>query len=114
LPRADLRDSDSFFENKMESDVEQKAGGGLRCANPPCDLRPRSDAAARMSQRVEHGMRATQARSKRVVKNWLALICTIPIRSLRTKWSRMENKAVVLFVSLTRQSIGYDCAGPTA
>src|SRR4051794_32026496 len=39
---------------------------------------------------------AARARSKRGVKNWLALICTIPIRSLRTKWSRMENKAVVL------------------
>jgi hypothetical protein len=67
-----------------------------------------------MSQQVEHGIRAAQARSKRLVKNWLALICTIPIRSLRTKWSRMENKAVVLFVSLPRQGIGYDCARPTA
>ena len=43
--------------------------------------------------------RATRARSKRVVKSWLALICAIPIRSLRTKWSRMENKAVVLLFS---------------
>jgi hypothetical protein len=67
-----------------------------------------------MNQRVEHGIHATQASSKRVVKNWLALICTIPIRSLRTKWSRMENKAVVLFVSLPRQSIGYNRARPTA
>jgi hypothetical protein len=36
---------------------------------------------------------ATRARSKRVVKDWLALICAIPIRSLRTKWSRMKNEA---------------------
>src|SRR6266508_2037139 len=39
------------------------------------------------------GIRA-QARSKWIVKNWPALICVIPIRSLRTKWSRMENKHV--------------------
>jgi hypothetical protein len=38
--------------------------------------------------------------SKRVVKNWLALICAIPIRSLRTKWSRMVNKAVVLLLPI--------------
>ena len=52
--------------------------------------------------------------SKRVVKNWLALICAIPIRSLRTKWSRIENKAVVLVVSLPRQGIGCGRARPTA
>src|SRR5437016_12643481 len=43
--------------------------------------------------------------SKRVVKNWLALICAIPIRSLRTKWSRMENKGLaVLLLYLGRVS----------
>src|SRR5258705_6857279 len=58
-----------------------------------------------MSQRVEHGIRAAPARSKHVVKNWLALICTIPNRSLRTKWSRMENKAwCCLFLYLGRVS----------
>jgi len=30
-----------------------------------------------------------------VVKNCLALICSIPIRSLRTKWSRTKNKSVM-------------------
>jgi hypothetical protein len=54
-----------------------------------------------------------QTRSKRIVKNWLALICAIPIRSLRTKWSRMENKAVVLFVSLLQVSIGWSYDHPT-
>jgi hypothetical protein len=33
---------------------------------------------------------------------------------LRTKWSRTKNKAVVLFVSLPRQSIGYNCDRLTA
>ena len=46
-----------------------------------------------------------QAGGKHIVKNWPALICAIPIRSLRTKWSRMENKAVMLFVSLAPQGI---------
>jgi hypothetical protein len=48
-----------------------------------------------------------QARSKHVVKNWLGLICADTIRSLRTKWSRMENKAVVQLVSLLLVSIGW-------
>jgi len=40
--------------------------------------------------------RAVHARTganKRLVKNSPALICATPIRSLRTEWSRMENKA---------------------
>ncbi|MCA6113587.1 hypothetical protein J6524_01400 [Bradyrhizobium sp. WSM 1738] len=44
---------------------------------------------------------------KRIVKDWLALICTDMIRSLRTKWSRMENKAVVLLVSLLQVRFGW-------
>ena len=67
-----------------------------------------------MNQRVEHGIHATQAQANALLRNWLALICAIPIRSLRTKWSRMENKAVVPFVSLPRRSIGYGCDRPTA
>ena len=41
-------------------------------------------------------VRAVHARTganKRLVKNSPALICATPIRSLRTEWSRMENKA---------------------
>jgi hypothetical protein len=46
------------------------------------------------------GLATTNVRSfplsgKRVVKDWPALICADTIRSLRTKWSRMANKAVV-------------------
>jgi hypothetical protein len=40
--------------------------------------------------------RAVHARTganKRLVKNSPALICATPIRSLRTEWNRMENKA---------------------
>jgi len=33
------------------------------------------------------GTAARANTSKRIVKNWLALICAIPIRSLRTEWS---------------------------
>src|SRR5256885_12024358 len=44
---------------------------------------------SRSAEKCRH--RAT--RSEPVVKSCRQLICTIPIRSLRTKWSRMENKA---------------------
>jgi len=46
------------------------------------------------SQRVEaFGDVRRATRGEPVVKNCHALICAIPIRSLRTKWSRTRNKA---------------------
>ncbi|MEH2508417.1 hypothetical protein V1290_007228 [Bradyrhizobium sp. AZCC 1578] len=97
------RDSDSFFANKVESDGEQSCGAAFSllaptrrldaseaadCAEPVITTRAllrSSRAARRMSRRVEHASVLRKHEAKRVVKNWLALICTIPIRSLRTK-----------------------------
>jgi hypothetical protein len=58
-------------------------------------------------------VRPVSLSSKRLVKDWLALICADTIRSLRTNWSRMENKAVVQPVSLLQVSVGWRYDHPT-
>jgi hypothetical protein len=50
--------------------------------------------------------------NKRVVKKSPALICATPIRSLRTEWSRMENKAASASRAASEHRLtDRDCAG---